>query len=206
MMYVKVRYEEYQIKTFGADEVATAQHISTKGDEANMTEEVVKTKDQLLAEMKVATDAGDWKAVSKISSEIAKTVASDEKAEKEAKQNALVAVTDVVKVALDKAVDKIIGTLTPDELEAMDGVWYSRDFGEQLTTCRLSKGAVRKAGGGGGGGKKFNITTNKLLEDHGSKMMGDSGKTFKKAYDDAGTDGNARYKVRMKLLKVAGLS
>ena len=161
----------------------------------------VKSKKQLLADMKQAMDSGDFKAVSKVSSAIAKIVADEDKAEKEAKLAAVVGLTEDVKARFDALVVELNKTGT---LDACDGVWYSNDFGEKLTTCRLLKGATRKAGGGGGG-KKFNITTNDLLAKHGSEMMGDSGVTFQEAYD-ANTDGNSRYKVRMKLLKAEGLS
>lgn len=168
-------------------------------------EEVVKTKDQLLAEMKTATDAMDWKAVSKVSSQIAKVVAAKEKEEKELRLAVLVEVEENIKTAIGKAVQRVIDALDTPTLELMDGVWYSHDFGEKLTACRLTKGAARKAGGGGGGGKKFSITTKELLDNHGTKLMGDTGKTFQQAYDED-TGGNSRYKVRMKLLKLEGLS
>jgi len=166
--------------------------------------EKVQTKAELLAEMKVATDAGDWKAVSKISAKIAKVVATEEKAEKDAKLAVIATTTEIFKKAMDKTVATLIKDVDPELLKVMDGVWYVNDFGEKLTTCRLVKGAVRKAGGGGGG-KKFSISTTELLSKHGSEMMGDSGKTFQEAYD-ADTGGNSRYKVRMKLLKADGLS
>lgn len=167
--------------------------------------EVVLSKDELLAEMKKATDAGDWKAVSKISSKIAKAVATEEKSEREAKLKVLVDVESRIKGAITKVVDKITGELDRETLDLMDGVWYVNDFSEALTSCRLIKGAARKGGGGGGGGgKKFSITTKELLDKHGSELMGDTGKTFQENYD-LDTGGNARYKVRMKLLKLEGL-
>lgn len=177
-----------------------------------MADEVVKTKDELLAEMKVATDAGDWKAVSRVSSQIAKAVAGEEKAEKDAKQLALAGITEDIKKTLDKAIGKFIDVLDPATLEAMDGVWYSQDFGEKLTTCRIVKGAVRKSGGGGGG-KKFSITTNELLGKHGGVAVPEGirpkftdyiGRTWKETYD-ADTGGNFRYQVREELLKLEGL-
>jgi len=185
--------------------VATAPHLKNKIWRCILAEDEVKTKEQLLAEMKAATDAGDWKAVSKVSSQIARLVAGEEKAEKDAKQAAVATITDEVKKVLDKTVTKLIETIPQEQLEAMDGIWYSNDFAEKLTTCRLVKGAIRKTGTGGGGGKKFSITTKELLDKHGSELMGDTGKSFQQAYDED-TDGNARYKVRMKLLKAEGLS
>lgn len=171
---------------------------------AEEEKEVILSKDELLAEMKEATDAGDWKKVSKISSKIAKAVASEEKGEREAAQKLLQDVTEVVKARIDKLVTKIVDELEPDVVKAMSGVWYVNDFGEKLTSCRLVKGAARK-GGGGGGGKKFSITTKELLDKHGTEIMGDTGKSYQENYD-ADTNGNSRYKIRMKLLKAEGLS
>ena len=170
------------------------------------TDEAVLSKDELLAEMKVAMDSGDFKAVSKISSKIAKTVVAEEKVAKDAQLAVIKGITETVKAKLDTVITKIVDGLDKDVLEAMDGVWYVNDFAEQLTTCRLVKGAARKGGGGGGGGgKKFSVSTKELLEAHGAEQMGDSGQTLQEAYD-ADTNGNARYKVRIKLLKAHGLS
>lgn len=163
-----------------------------------------KTKKELLAEMKLAMDSGDFKAVSKVSTQIAKVVAGEEKAEKDKALSVLVGYTEEIKQAIDKVVQKFIDTTDSKILAAMDGVWFSYDFAEALTTCRLIKSAARKSGGGGGG-KKFNVTTSDLLSRHGGEQMGDSGKTFQQAYDED-TGGNARYKVRMKLLKADGLN
>lgn len=164
-----------------------------------------KTKDQLLVDLKAALNTGDFKAVAKVSRDIDKIVQGEEKAEKEAKVAALVGITEDVRKALDKAADKFIEALDPATLEAMDGIWYARDFEEALTTCRITKGSAKKSGGSGGGGKKFTISTSELMQKHGSELMGDSGKTFQEAYDED-TGGNSRYKVRMKLLKAEGLS
>lgn len=166
--------------------------------------EVILSKDDLLAQMKEATDAGDWKAMSKISSKVAKIVATEDKAEKDVQLKILEDTTVHIKSTLDKVVNKIVDGLDKEVLDAMSGVWYVNDFGEALTTCRLVKGAARK-GGGGGGGKKFSISTKELLDKHGAEQMGDSGMTFQEAYD-SDTGGNARYKVRMKLLKAEGVS
>ena len=163
-----------------------------------------QTKDELLAEMKVATDAGDWRAVSKISSKIAKLVTSEEKAEKDAKLEKLVGVTADIKGRIDKVVGKLVADLPEDILEVMDGVWYSQDFESTETACKVSKGAVRKSGGGGGG-KNFAVSTTELLKQHGSELMGETGKTYQEAYDED-TGGNSRYKVRVNLLKLAGIS
>ena len=167
-----------------------------------MTGEVkVKTQAQLLAEMKAATDKGDWKAVSKISSEIARVVASQEKAERDAKLALIAQLTTKVKGTIDKVVNRLVDS---KELDGCDGVWYSYDFGEKLTICRLLKSTPR-AKGTGGGGKKFSITTKELLEKYGSEVMDvNSGETYQQIWD-ASTEGNSRYNVRVKLLKLANI-
>lgn len=166
-----------------------------------MADEPIKTQEELLAEMDAALKSGDWKAVSRVSSQIAKVVKTQESAEKEAKLAAIAGLTEKVKKAIDKAIATI------EFPEEADGVWYSNDFGEALATCRLVKGAARRTGGGGGG-KKFSITTNELLERHGDKVIetGDlEGHTYRSVYE-GNTEGNSRYKIRMKLLKLDGQS
>ena len=163
----------------------------------------VKTKKQLLAEMKVAVDSGNFKAVSKISAEIAKLVATEEKAEREAKQAAAAELSIKVKAQIDAVVKKLIDSKA---LDVCDGVWYSYDFGEKLSTCRLLKSQPKAKGSGGGAGKKFAISTAELLAKHGDEIANsETGETFKQAYEKD-TSGNARYRVRMKLLKAEGLT
>lgn len=165
-----------------------------------MTTEV-RDKKTLMAEMKVALDKGDFKAVTKLSQEISKIQAATEKSEVDAKVKAAEVLTLDVKAVIDEAV---AGLVKSGKLDNMDGVWYVQDFGEKLTTCRLVKSAPRKAGTGGGAAKKFDVATADLLAKHGSKVIDqESGKTFQQAYDED-TDGNSRYKVRVKLLKLEG--
>ena len=169
----------------------------------------VADKEQLLAQMKEATDKNDWKAVSKISSQIAKVVVAEEKAVKDAQLAAVAGLTEDIKKIIDKAITKWVDGLPQEQVEALDGVWYGQEFGG-VTSCKVVKGAVRTSGGGGGGGKKFAISTNDLLAQHGDKVIetgDDQGKTFNEAYAALEkADGNGRYRIRMKLLKVAGLS
>jgi hypothetical protein len=162
-----------------------------------------KTQKELMAELETALKEKDFKAVTKISSVIAKAEAEKEKSEKEAKQALLAELTVKVKSRFDVIAEELIAS---GELDLADGIWYSYDFGEKLSTCRLMKGQAR-ARGGGGGGKKFNITTAELLTQHGDKPMGDTGKTFQQVWEETpATDGNARYAIRVKLLKLAGMS
>jgi len=165
---------------------------------------VVKTQKQLIAEMQKATAANDWKGVSKVAAEIARMVAAEERAALEVKQKAVVELTTKVKAIIDKALKPMYDS---KELDMADGIWYVWDFGEKLSSCRLTKGIIRAKGtGGGGGGKKFGVKTEDLLAEHGSKVMDkETGQTFQQAYD-ANSDGNKRYLIRVKLLKAVGIS
>lgn len=169
-----------------------------------MEEEVVKTQEQLQADIKQAVDAGNWADVKRISGEIAKLVKVEEKTERDVKLAAVAELTETVKSELDKLVTKLIDKYA--EMLSVDGVWYSKDFGDQGSSCRLLKSQPKaRTGGGGGAGKKFSITTNELLDKFGDQLNGDSGQSFKEAYE-ATTDGNKRYNIRMKLLKLANIS
>ena len=174
-----------------------------------MVDEIVKDKDQLLVELKAALDTGDFKAVAKVSREIDKIQVGEEKLERDAKLAELTGLTVKVGAAISKVINKMVDA---DELDAADGVWYSMDFGQVMvdgvrpSNCRLIKAVAKKGGGAGtGAGKKFSVSTTELLAQHGTEQMGDSGMTFQEAYD-ADTSGNSRYKVRIKLLRVAGIS
>lgn len=172
----------------------------------------VKDKAKLMAEMQKATAANDWKLVSKVASEIAKMVATEERAALEAKQKAVENLGMKVKDAITKLLKPMIDK---GELDAADGVWYGMDFADQMekggerpSSIKLLKSAVKaaKGTGGGGGGKKYSVKTEDLLVEHGSKVMNaENGQTYQQAYD-ANTEGNSRYQVRVKLLKVAGIS
>lgn len=165
----------------------------------------VDTIESLQAELKAAVNAKEvnWKLVGNISEKLDKMSKAKASAEREATLKALEGTTAKVKAAIEKAIEHFLDDGT---LEKADGIWYSNDFGEALTQCRLMKSAGKKAasGGGGGAGKSFGISTDQLLLNHGGKMMGDSGMTYKEAYD-ADTDGNKRYTIRKRLLKEEGL-
>lgn len=163
------------------------------------------TKDQLIAELEAAMASGDWKLVSTASGKIAKMAAAEEKAEKDA-LIAMVAEHEVaVKAIIDEALE---GYDFPVEAE---GVWYSWDFGDGVTGLRMLKTstAAKAKATGGGGGKKYSISTAELVEKHGHlvKESGEgAGSTFKELFE-GNTDDNYRYfKVRVPLLKAAGVS
>lgn len=172
--------------------------------EAPVAPEKVDTIESLQVELKQAVTAKEvnWKLVSGISEKLDKMTKALANSKREATLKALEAVTAQVKAAIEKAVEPFM-----DKLTEADGIWYSNDFGDALTGCRLMKSAAKKASGGGGGGgagKSFDISTEQLLKNHGGKMMGESGQTYQEAHDES-TDGNKRYNVRKKLLKEEGL-
>ena len=165
-------------------------------------EQKPKTEQELMQEMQAAVKSGDYKAVAKVASELVKFQKSKEQAEFDAKVKVLEAITEKVKVTIQKALQKMVDA---GELDLADGIWYANDFGEKLVTCRLMKTAAKAktGGGGGGGGKKFSVSTNELLEKFGDQEYKD-GATFKAAWE-SNTDKNWRYAIREALLKKSGM-
>lgn len=160
-----------------------------------------KTEAELMAEMDKALKSKDFKAVSKVSAELVKFQKEKEAVELAAKQKVLEGKTEKVKVAIQKALQKMVEA---GELDDADGIWYANDFGEKLVTVRLLKvqAKQRTSGGGGGGGKKFSVSTDELLEKFGGEVYKD-GKTYKECWE-SNTDKNYRYAIRESLLKKGG--
>jgi len=168
---------------------------------APVTAPVVSEK-QLMADIQKASAAGDYKAVARIAQELVKYQRSKEQAETEAKQRALAAIVLEVKTALDAAVKRLVDS---KKLDLADGVWYSMDFGDKSTSCRLLRTATKTLrSGSGGGGKKFAVGTAELLQKHGNIEYKD-GQSFQAAYD-SDPDKNKRYAIRESLLKMEGLT
>lgn len=166
------------------------------------TTEEPKTQAQLMEEMNKAVASGDYKAVAKVASELVKFQKAAEQAELEAKTKALEAISQEVKTAIEKAVQKLVDS---GKLDQADGIWYTNDFGEKLTTIRLMKSAPKaktSTGTGGGAGKKFSVTTAELLEKFGADEYKD-GQSYQTAWD-SNTDKNWRYAIRESLLKKSG--
>lgn len=180
-----------------------------------------KTETELLAAMDAASKTKDFKTVAKVAAELVKFQRDKEAAEQEAKQKALAAVTEGVKTMFSavgqlltsghkptakdlEAVTKLFASIKGTELDQADGIWFSNDFGDKLVSCKLmkSQAKARATGGGGGVGKKFNVTTNELLEKFGNEVYKD-GMTYKAAYDSS-TDKNFRFGIRESLLKKGG--
>jgi len=161
----------------------------------------VVSEASLMASMEQAMKAKDYKAVARVSQELVKYQRTQEQAIADAKSKALVAITTEVKTVLDTAVKRLIDA---KKLDLADGVWYSADFGDKSTACRLIKTTAKAPRtGSGGSGKKYDIGTEEMLKKHGH-MEYKGGQSFQSAYD-SDTDKNKRYAIREALLKVEGL-
>lgn len=164
------------------------------------------TEAELMASMDKAIKSGDYKAVAKVATEIAKVQKTKEQAEVEAKQKALAGLTEKVKAVIEKAVKPMVDA---GELDQADGIWYTYDFAEKLTACRLMKSQpkARASTGGGGGGKKFDVATtpgSDLFEKFKGEQYKETGMTVQQAWD-SDADKNKRYAIRQWLLKKGGV-
>jgi hypothetical protein len=184
-------------------------------EDTNMAEEVKKlTIPELQEQIKIASAAGDWKAVSKCANEMIALEKEAEKTEREAKQKAVADLT----LSIKKKIDEFIAEMKQaGELDSADGVWYADDFGTTESSLRLLKsqpkaakpasGSAATASHGGGGGKKFDVKTEDLLKEHGTQAFKKDGKDTEvtlQAQWDSSPDKNNRYRVREQLLKIAG--
>jgi len=158
-------------------------------------------KASLLNDLQAALTAGDFKKVASISKDIAQMQAKADKAEIDAKLAKLDSIRVKVLTVMEKAAKVLVDS---KELDEADGIWFSWDFGEAKASVRLTKAAPKaKGSSGGGAGKKFDVSTDTLLASHGHEPNGESGLSLKASYE-ATTDGNKRYQIRTKLLKLAG--
>ena len=182
------------------------------------------TKDQLFEELGKAYEAKDYKLMGKLSTLVAKAEAAEAKDAKEKLSAELVNLTKEVKTSMTAAVKKMVDA---GKLEGAEGVWFSWDFGAKEEVginpaCRLVKSG-RKASTGEGGGSGSYIanpakSANLLAQVGGNVMFKEdttvtidkqqqvmvAGTTFKEAYDYS-TNGGWRNRVRMALLKEAGV-
>ena len=177
------------------------------------------TKEQLLDAIGKAYAKKDMKLMGKLSGIYAKKEAEEAKAQKDKLLAELVAKTDEVKKAFDKLAQQLIDS---GKYDGAEGFWYVKDFGENLSGMRLTKGA-KKASSEGGSGKSSYVANptksadllakvgNNVYIKEATKATIDksevdlpAGMTFKQAYD-LSTNGGWRNRVRMALLKEAGL-
>jgi len=179
---------------------------------ADLPEKGAVTQEQLREQMKTAVANEDWKAVSKVSADLAKLEKDAEKAARDAAEASVKELTMKVKDAITNFLTPMIDS---GELDGCDGVWYGMDFGDQMedsglrpASCKLLKSAAKpRASGGGGGGTKFNVSYKDFLAKYGDELVTDAdaefrsalkpcvGLTWKEAYESS-TDGNFRYHIR----------
>ena len=117
----------------------------------------------------------------------------------------------------------ILSRLTGKELDGADGIWFANDFDEKATVMRLTKAAKKVAGEGASSGKSSYVANPAKSADLLAKVGENvffkedtevkidkqdytipAGTTFKEAYDFS-TNGGWRNRVRMALLKEAGV-
>lgn len=179
------------------------------------------TSEQVLAEMEKAFKSKDMKLVGQLSKLYAKKEQEAEKAARDAMLAKLAETTETVRTTIEKALTELIES---GELDGADGVWFAKDFGEQLSTCRLTKTATRKVAEAGAGAGKGSYVANPAKSADLLAQVGDriylaeattvtidkvehalpAGTTFKQAYDFS-QNGGWRNRVRMALLKEAGV-
>ena len=156
-------------------------------------------RDQLTA----AIANEDYALVAKLAGQIKSIQAKEQNAVNEAKLEALAELTMSVQTAITEAVKPYLIDI---ETKKGDGVWFVMDFGDAgLVNTRLVKTTPKapKSSGGGGGGKVFDDKTTDLLIQFGSMAYRNTGMSCQEAHDSA-VGGNAKYQVRIALLKHAG--
>ena len=163
----------------------------------------VVTVDMLRGQLNTAIENEDYAAVAKLAGQIKSIQAKEQNAVNEAKLEALKELTMSVQTAITEAVKPFLSDI---EAKKGDGVWFVMDFGDAgLVNTRLVKTTPKapKSSGGGGGGKVFDDKTVDLLTQFGSMAYKDTGMSCQEAHDTA-VEGNAKYQVRIALLKHAG--
>jgi len=192
--------------------VATTPTVPVKDYEP--TEEQKKQLAEALAK-------GDFKTVTTISKAIASEQAKVEKSKREAgkgeeeqKKQLLIATTLTMKDRIVELIKRSKDTDNADYLLNMDKAdcvvfkWNFTDA-DNLVECKLFKSSAARPAGtkstGGGAGKKYSVKTEELLAKYGEYIFKEeTGQTFKEAWD-SNSDGNWRYGIRVKLLKLEGV-
>jgi len=155
---------------------------------------------ELMKAIAEASTKGDYKAVAKIAQQLVTFQKAKETAEAAAKTKALEAITLEVNKAIKSA---LMPFYDARKLDKADGVWFSWDFGDNVTSTKLSKVAIRKSTGGGGG-KKFDINTKDVIDRKYADTEYKDGMTFSQAWEHS-SDKNWRYAIRQRVLKLEGL-
>ena len=139
----------------------------------------VVTKESLMSDLQTAMAANDWKSVAKASAAIAKLQTSIEKSEREAFEAEVIGIAEVVKDVIDSALKDFIDDGT---LDKADGVWYSYNFSDGVSSIRLleksiTKSGTKSAGSAGSIGKKFDVTKEQLMDACGDEQYKETGMT-----------------------------
>lgn len=181
-------------------------------------------KDQLFEALGQAYQDKNFKLMGKLSSLVAKAEHEEEKAKKEALLAELVQTTLDARNQIVATVNKLVEA---NVLDGAEGVWFAWDFGEKEEVginpaCRLVKSGRKSTGGEGSGKSSYIANPAKsadLLAQVGDEVMFaedtavtidkqeqtmEAGTTYKEAYDFS-TNGGWRNRVRMALLKKAGI-
>jgi len=199
--------------------------MTTDGTSATPVVEIdytTYTADQLLAAIGEAWAKKDMKLMAVLAKLHTKAEAAAEAAKRAEIQTKLAGLTAEVQAAFDKVATRLRDS---GKYDGADGFWYAMDFGEKLTTCRITKAAkAAKASGEAGTAGKSSYVANPakssdLLAQVGGHVMFaeaatvtidkveqtvPAGMTFQQAYDHS-QNGGWRNRVRMALLKEAGI-
>lgn len=162
----------------------------------------------------------DMKLMGTLSKLYTKKEAEAEREKKAALQQELARVEGDAKAEFDALAQELIDS---GRFDGAEGFWYAKDFGEVASQMRLMKSARKATGEGGGSGKSSYVAnpakSADLLAQVGARVMFaedteatidktahtmPAGTTFKEAYDYS-TNGGWRNRIRMALLKEAGI-
>jgi len=181
--------------------------------------------EELLQAIGDAYTTKDMKLMGQLSKLYTKAEATAEKAKKDALLAELIAVTQETLVSMTSTVDDMVEA---GKLDGAEGVWFAYDFGAIKErginpSCKLIKSSRRATGEGSGSGKSSYVAnpakSADLLAQVGDNVMFaedtsvtidkveqtmSAGTTFKEAYEHS-TNGGWRNRVRMALLKEAGI-
>ncbi len=180
------------------------------------------TEEQKAALAKAIAE-NDYKTVQKISKEIAAKQSESDKAKNEAKKKeddekkkALAGATEEMKNRIKALVEAVSDPILPSYIPGMEKAdivafrWELKDPQGTLE-CKLFKGSTTpktstgEHKGGGGKKKKYDASSEDLLKKYGENIYNEeTGETYQQAWDKT-TDGNKRYQIRVKLLKLEGL-
>ena len=184
-----------------ADEENTTTEEQAEEEQAPAPEPV--DAEALKSQITEALTKGDFNEAKRLATVGAKGQKTAEQAALAEKQAALKGMTEKVKDLLVAQVDKL---RQKGDLEKADHVKFLYVFADNTIECSLVKSsqARTRSGTGAGTGQKINKPTSELLTEYGDQPYKETGMTHQEAFD-ADSGGNARYAVRLSLLKLAGL-